>query len=124
MSIYYHPDIHEVPGATSSPFALTLETSEQPLTIQAALPLPETSRGSSQAGDQGQGAEGDKDKGKGKKKKPSLEAKDAARTRKLQQRQRKQRSRPKKLILRPRMLLPPNQVRKKTLMLPRPRPST
>ena len=52
MSVYYHPDIREVPGATSFPFALTLETSEQRLTIQAALPLPEASKESSQAGDQ------------------------------------------------------------------------
>ena len=77
-SVYYHPEICEVPGAIPSPSALALKTSEQPLTIQAALPLPEASKGSSQAGDQGQAAEGDKDKGKGKEKKPSSEAKNAA----------------------------------------------
>ena len=77
-SIYSHPDIREVPGAIPSPSALALKTSEQPLTIQAAFPLPEASKGSSQAGDQGQGAKGDKDKGKGKEKKPSSEAKNAA----------------------------------------------
>ena len=52
-SIYYHPDIREVPGAIPSPSALDLETFEQPLTIQAVLPLPVTLKGSSQAGDQG-----------------------------------------------------------------------
>ena len=46
--------------------------------IQAAFPLPEASKGSSQAGDQGQGVERDKDKGKGKEKKPFLKAKNAA----------------------------------------------
>ncbi|XP_030930486.1 MARCKS-related protein 1-A-like [Quercus lobata] len=51
---------------------------KQPLTIQAALPLPKASKGSSQAGNQSQGDEGDKDKGKGKEKKPSSEAKDTA----------------------------------------------
>ena len=50
-SIYYHPDICEVPGAIPFPSALTLETFEQPLTIQVAFPLLEASKGSSQAGD-------------------------------------------------------------------------
>ena len=50
-SKYYHPDICEVLSATSFPFALAPETFEQPLTIQAALPLPEASKGSSQASD-------------------------------------------------------------------------
>ena len=45
---------------------------------QAALPLPEASKGPNQAGDQGQGADGAKDKGKGKGTKPPSEAKDAA----------------------------------------------
>ena len=66
-SIYYHPDICEVPAAISSPLAPAPESSEQPLAIPDALPLPEVSKGSSQAGDQGQGAEGEKGKGKGKK---------------------------------------------------------
>ena len=52
-SIYYHSDIHEVSGAISSPPAPTLESSEQPLAISDALPLPETSKESSQTGDQG-----------------------------------------------------------------------
>ena len=52
-SIYYHPNIHEVPSAISSPPAPTLESSEQPLAIPDALPLPESSKGSSQTGDQG-----------------------------------------------------------------------
>ena len=82
-SIYYHPDIYEVPGAIPSPSALALETFEQPLTIQAVLPLLVTLKGSSQAGDQGQGVEGAKDKGKGKEKKPSSEAKDAAKDKKV-----------------------------------------
>ena len=77
-SVYYHLDICEVPGAISSHPALALKTSEQPLAIQGALPLPEALKGSSQASDQHQGAEGEKDKGKGKGKKPSVEAKDAA----------------------------------------------
>ena len=52
-SVYYHPDIRKVPSAISSPFALTPETFEQPLTIQAAFPLPEALKGSNQTGDQG-----------------------------------------------------------------------
>ncbi|XP_030931024.1 MAP7 domain-containing protein 1-like [Quercus lobata] len=44
---------------------------------KAILPPSEASKGSGQAGDQGQGAEVAKDKGKGKKVKPPLEAKDA-----------------------------------------------
>ena len=46
-SIYYHLDIRKVPGAISSPFTLTPETSKQPLTAQTALPLPEVSKGPS-----------------------------------------------------------------------------
>ena len=80
-SIYYHPDIHEFPGAISFPFAPTPESSKQPLAIPDALPLPEASNGSSQVGDQGQGAEGEKNKGKGKGKKHSAEAKDAVKDR-------------------------------------------
>ena len=82
-SIYYHPDIHEVPNAISSPSALAPESSEQPLVIPDALPFPEASKGSSQASDQSQGATGEKDKGKGKGKgkKPPVEAKDTAKDR-------------------------------------------
>ena len=76
-SIYYHPDICEVPGAIPSHSAFALETSQLHLTAQAALPLLEASKGSSQAGDQGQGAKGAKDKDKGKEKKNFLEAADA-----------------------------------------------
>ena len=79
--MYYHPNIREVLGAISFPSALALETSKQPPAVQVALPLPEASKGSNQAGDQGQGVEGDKDKGKGKEKKPSSEAKNAAKDR-------------------------------------------
>ena len=46
------------------------------------------------------------------------------RPRKLKLRQRKQRPRLKKLILRPRMLLPLSRANKKTLLLQRPRLST
>ena len=82
-SIYYHPDIREVPDVVSFPPAPVPEASEQPLTIQAALPLLEASKGSNQAGDQDQGAKGAEDKGKGKEKKPSSEAKDAAKDREV-----------------------------------------
>ena len=75
-SIYYHPDIREVPDAILFPPALAQETLEQLLTAQAALTLPEASKGPNQAGDQGQGADGAKDKGKGKGTKPPLETKD------------------------------------------------
>ena len=47
------------------------------MTAQAALSLPEASKGSNQAGDQGQGAEVAKDNGKGKETKSSSKAKDA-----------------------------------------------
>ena len=50
-SIYYHPNIREIPGAIPSSSTLALETSEQPLTAQVALPLPEASKGLGQAGD-------------------------------------------------------------------------
>jgi len=75
---YYHPDIREILGGLPSPSATTLESLEQPLTTQATLPLLVASKGSNQAGDQGQRVEGAKDKGKGKEKKSSSEAKDAA----------------------------------------------
>nr|POE66328.1 hypothetical protein CFP56_15052 [Quercus suber] len=54
-------------GATISTSALAPEIAEQPQTRQADIPLPEASKGSSQASDQGQGAKGAKDKGKEKK---------------------------------------------------------
>ena len=44
------------------------------MAIPNALPLPEISKGSSQAGDQGQGAEGEKGKDKDKGKKPFAKA--------------------------------------------------
>ena len=75
--VYYHPKIRKVPTASSPPDS-TSESSEQPLAIPDALPPPEISKGSSQAGDQGQGAEREKGKGKDKGKKPSAKAKDAA----------------------------------------------
>ena len=50
-NVYYNPEIHEVPAAISSPPTPAPESSEQPLAIPDALPLPEISKGSSQAGD-------------------------------------------------------------------------
>ena len=47
------------------------------MAILDALPLPAISKGSSQAGDQGQRVEGEKGKGKDKGKKPFAKAKDA-----------------------------------------------
>ena len=62
-SVYYPPDIHEVPATFPPPSALTPKSFKQPLIAQALLPPSEASKGSSQAGDQGQGAEVAKDKG-------------------------------------------------------------
>ena len=64
--------------ALSFPSATAPKSSEQPLTTQATLPLPEALKAFSQAGDQGQGADGVKDKGKAKRTKPPSEAKDVA----------------------------------------------
>ena len=74
--VYYHLEIRKIPTASSPPTP-TLESSEQPLAILDALPLPEISKGFSQVGDQGQGAEGEKGKGKDKVKKSFAKAKDA-----------------------------------------------
>ena len=74
-SIYYHPDIREVPGAQT---ALVLEASEQSLVAQTTIPPPKALKGSSEIGDQGQGA---KDKGKGTK--PPSEAKDTAKAKEV-----------------------------------------
>ena len=63
-SVFYPPEIREVPVPISSPPADTPESSEQPLAILDAIPLTETTKGSSQAGDQGQGVGGEKGKGK------------------------------------------------------------
>ena len=52
-SMFYHPDICEVPDAIPFPLTFTQETSEQPLITQAALPLPEALKGPSQTSDQG-----------------------------------------------------------------------
>ena len=76
-SIYYHPQICEIPSASSPP-APALESSEKPLAIPDALPTPKISKESNQVGNQGQGAEGEKCKDKDKGKKPSAKAKDAA----------------------------------------------
>ena len=82
-NVYYYLEIREVP-IDSSPPALAPESSEQPLAIPDALPLPEISKESSQAGDQGQRVEGEKGKGKDKAKKPSAKAKDAAKAKEVE----------------------------------------
>ena len=71
VSVFYPPEIREV--RVDAP-----ESFEQPMAIPDAIPLTETVKGSSQAGDQGQGAKGEKGKGKGKGKKLSAKSKDAA----------------------------------------------
>ena len=76
-NVYYHPEICKVLAA-SSPLAFAPESSEQSLAIPDALSLPEISKESSQAGDQGQWAEGEKGKGKDKGNKPFAKAKDVA----------------------------------------------
>ena len=75
-SIYYHPQIREIPSASSPP-APTPKSFEQPLAISDALSLPNISKGSSQVGDQGQEAKVEKCKDKDKGEKPSAKAKDA-----------------------------------------------
>ena len=67
---------------------------------------------------------GPKTKVRVRRKSPPQKLKTPPRTRKLQLRQMKQRPKLKKLILRPRTLLPLSRARKKTLLLPRPRLST
>ena len=76
-NVYYHLEIREVPADFSLP-APTPESFDHPLAIPDALPLPEISKGSSQADDKGQKVEGEKGKGKDKGQKPSAKAKDAA----------------------------------------------
>ena len=76
-SVYYHPQIRDILSASSPP-APVPELSGQPLVVPDALPPPKIPMESSQVGDQGQGVEGEKGKDKGKK--PSIEAKDAAKT--------------------------------------------
>ena len=44
-NVYYHLEICEIPVTFPSPFAIALESSEQSLTAQAALSLPEASKG-------------------------------------------------------------------------------
>ena len=46
-SVYYPPDIREVPTALPSLSTFALESSEQSLTAQAFLPPSEASKGSS-----------------------------------------------------------------------------
>ena len=50
-SVYYHLEIREVPATISSPPTPVPESSEQPLAIPDALPLPEILKESSQTGD-------------------------------------------------------------------------
>ena len=80
-SIYYHPQIREIPS-TSSPSTPVLEPSRQPLVIPNALPPPKIPMESNQADDQGQGVEGENGKDKGKK--PSTKAKDAAKMKEVE----------------------------------------
>ena len=70
-SIFYPPEIQEV-------LANAPKSSEQPMAIPDAIPLTETMKRSSQAGNQGKGAEEEKGKGKVKGKKFSAKSKDAA----------------------------------------------
>ena len=100
---YYHPKIRKIP-TTSSPPAFAPESSKQPLAILNALPLPEISKGSSQAGNQGQGAEREKGKGKEKGKKPYAKAKE-------------EEAETQEVDPRPRMLLVLNQAKRKILLL-------
>ena len=81
-SKYYHLDICEAPGAIPPPFATALESLEQPLAAQVALPVPEALEGSSQASDQSQGADEVTDKCKDKKAKSSSVADDVAKAKK------------------------------------------
>ena len=76
-SIYYHPQIWEIPS-TSSPPAPIPEPSRQPLVVPDAFPPPKIPIESNQVGEQGQGAK--REKGKDKGKKPSAKAKDATKT--------------------------------------------
>ena len=68
-NVFYPPKIQEVPADAP-------ESSEQPAAILDTILIAETTKGSSQATDQGQEAEGEKGKGKGKGKKPSTKSKD------------------------------------------------
>ena len=79
-SIYYHPQIREIPSAFFPP-APVPEPSRQPLVVPDALLPPKIPTESSQVGDQGQEAEGEKGKDKGKK--PSAKAKDAAKMKEI-----------------------------------------
>ena len=76
--VYFHLEIHEVLIALLSPSVIAPESSEQPLTTQAALTLLEAVKGPSQASDQSQRVGGAKDKGKDKETRFPTVAKDAA----------------------------------------------
>ena len=73
-SVYYHPQIREIPSASSPP-ALVPDPSRQPLVVPYVLSPPKIPTESNQVGDQGQG--GEREEGKDKEKKPSAKAKDA-----------------------------------------------
>ena len=83
-SVFYPPEIREVPATIPSPFAHALKYFEQTLAIPNAIPLVEITKGSSQANDQGQGAKGEKGKGKGKGKKLFAKLKDAAKEKEVE----------------------------------------
>ena len=58
-SVYYHPQIREILGASSPPTPVP-EPFGQPLVVPDAFPPPKIPMESSQAGYQGQGAKGEK----------------------------------------------------------------
>ena len=64
-SVYYHPQIREILGASSPPTPVP-EPFGQPLVVPDAFPPPKIPMESSQAGYQGQGAKGEKARTKGK----------------------------------------------------------
>ena len=69
-NVFCPPQIREVPADAP-------ETSEQPTAIPDAIPIAETTKGSSQVTEQGEDSEGEKGKSKGKGKKPSSKSKDS-----------------------------------------------
>ena len=93
-SVYYHPQIQEIPS-TSSSLAPIPEPFGQPLVVPDALPPPKIPMECSQAGDKGQGAKGEKARTKGRSHQPKPN---------MLQKRRKQRPKIRRLIPRPRML--------------------
>ena len=78
-SVYYDPEIRELPSPDSSHFEQALEASEQPLVDQASPTLLEAPKEFDQAGGQGRKAKDLKDKVEDQgKKKTHFESKDQA----------------------------------------------